>query len=208
MEQANISYFKAALIVLLLALISFCINASVINPFETLPFFFSILIAVSMVLSVLVLFKSRQYLIYTDGISILKMLFSLVLAIVFFSSIMTIFNPQIKSLIIAKKYDDYYVRIAEQDRNQSVYYYFAVGRQKNNEKYLVNFEKNHLMRNFTYLTGEDLDKFTNLIKTSRDKNLIKLYDEINKDNRISLNEMIQLQEFIIKYGVHNDKPPF
>lgn len=208
MEQANISYFKAALIVLLLALISFCIYASVINPFENLPFFFLILIAVTMGLSVLVLFKSRQYLISTDGISLLKMGISLVLAIVFLSSIMSIFNQQIKSFIIAKKYDDYYVRIAEQDRNQSVYYYFAVGRQKNNEKYLVNFEKNHLMRNFTYLTGEDLDKFTNLIKTSRDKNLIKLYDEINKDNRISLNEMIQLQEFIIKYGVHNDKPPF
>jgi energy-coupling factor transporter transmembrane protein EcfT len=208
MEQANISYFKAALIVLLLALISFCIYASVINPFETLPFFFSILIAVSMVLSVLVLFKSRQYLISTDGISILKMVVSLVLAIVFFSSIMSIFNQQIKSLIVSKKYDDYYVRIAEQDRNQPVYYYFAVGRQKNNEKYLVNFEKNHMMRNFTYLTGEDLDKFANLIKTSRDKNLIKLYDDLNKDNRISLNEMIQLQEFIIKYGVHNEKPPF
>lgn len=208
MEQANTSYFKAALIVLLLALISFCINAKIINPFETLPFFFSILVVLAMGLSVLVLFKSRQYLISTDGISILKMVVSLVLAIVFFSSIMSIFNPQIKSLIVAKKYDDYYVRIAEQDRNQPVYYYFAVGRQKNNEKYLVNFENNNLMRNFTYLKGEELDKFTNFIKTSRDKNLIKMYDDLNKDNRISLNEMIQLQEFIIKYGVHNDKPPF
>jgi uncharacterized membrane protein len=208
MEQANTHYFKAMIIVLLLALISFCINAAVINPFDTLPFFFLILLAVAGGLSVLVLFKSRQYLITTDGISLLKLGVSLVLAVVFFSSIMSIFNPQIKSLIVSKKYDDYYVQIAEQDRYQPAYYYFAVARQKNNEKYLVNFEKNNVMRNFTYLSDDNLYALTNYIKTSRDKNLIQLYNELNKDNRLNLMEVAQIIEFINKFGVHNDKPPF
>jgi hypothetical protein len=208
MEQANTHYFKAMIIVLLLALISFCINAAVINPFDTLPFFFLILLAVAGGLSVLVLFKSRQYLITTGGISLLNLGVSLVLAVVFFSSIMSIFNPQIKSLIVSKKYDDYYVQIAEQDRYQPAYYYFAVARQKNNEKYLVNFEKNNVMRNFTYLSDDNLYALTNYIKTSRDKNLIQLYNELNKDNRLNLMEVAQIIEFINKFGVHNDKPPF
>ena len=208
MEQANTHYFKAMIIVLLLALISFCINAAVINPFETLPFFFLILLAVAAGLSVLVLFKSRQYLIAADGINLLKMGVSLVLAIVFFSSIMSIFNPQIKSLLVAKKYDDYYVQITEQDRYQPAYYYFAVGRQKNNEKYLVNFEKNNVMLNFTYLSDEALAQLTTYIKTSRDKNLIKLYEDLNKDNRLNLMEVAQIMDFINKFGVHNEKPPF
>lgn len=208
MEQANTSYFKAILIVLLLALISFCFNAVFINPFEKLPYFFLILIAFAGAASCLALFKARKFLAVSGGVVILKTLVCLVLAVVFFSSLMSIFTPQIKNLLVEKKYDDYYVRIAEQDRYQTAYYYFAVARKKNNEKFLVNFEKNNMMRNFTYLTGDELDKFTNFIKTSRDKNLIKLYDELNKDGRINLNEMLQLQEFIIKYGVHNDKPPF
>lgn len=208
MEQANTHYFKATIIVLLLALISFCINATFINPFETLPFFFLILIVIASGLSVLVLFKSRQYLISTDGVSLLKMGVSLVLAVVFFSSIMSIFNPQIKSLLVSKKYDDYYVRIAEQDRYQPAYYYFAVGRQKNNEKYLVNFETNHVMRHFTYLSDDELATLTTYIKTSRDKNLIKMYEELNKDNRLNLMEVDQIMDFINIFGVHNDKPPF
>lgn len=208
MEQANIHYFKAMIIVLLLALISFCINAAVINPFETLPFFFLILIVLASGLSVLLLFKSRQHLISTDLVTLLKFGVSLVLAVVFFSSIMSIFNPQIKSLIVSKKYDDYYVQIAEQDRYQPAYYYFAVARQKNNEKYLVNFEKNNVMRNFTYLSDEQLESLTNYIKTSRDKNLIKLYEVLNKDNRLNLMEVDQIMNFINKFGVHNDKPPF
>ena len=78
MEQANIHYFKAMIIVLLLALVSFCINAAVINPFETLPFFFLILIVLASGLSVLLLFKSRQHLISTDLVTLLKFGVSLV----------------------------------------------------------------------------------------------------------------------------------
>ena len=208
MEQANTQYFKAIIIVLLIALISFCINATFINPFETLPFFFLILIVLASGLSVLLIFKSRQNLISSDFGTLLKIGVSLVLAVVFFSSIMSIFNPQIKSLIVSKKYDDYYVHIDEQDRYQPAYYYFAVARQKNNTKYLVNFEKNNVMRNFTYLSDEQLALLTNYIKSSRDKNLIKLYEDLNKDNRINLMEVNQIMNFIDKFGVHNDKPPF
>lgn len=201
-------YIKATGLVLLLVLISFCINATIINPFETLPYFIRILMIISALLSCVVLFKSRSYLVQADGATLGKILLSLVVSVSLFTSLMFIFQPQIKSLIVSKKYDDYYVRIAEDDRNQPTYYYFAVARAKNSERYLVNFEKNYVMLNFMYLSPERLALFEDYIKNSRDKNLIKLYEELNKDNKLNLKEVIQLQEFINKYGVHNDKPPF
>lgn len=201
-------YIKATGLVLLLVFISFCINATIINPFETLPYFIRILMIVAALLSCVVLFKSRSYLVQADGATLGKILLSLVVSVSLFTSLMFIFQPQIKSLIVSKKYDDYYVRIAEDDRNQPTYYYFAVARAKNSERYLVNFEKNYVMLNFMYLSPERLALFEDYIKNSRDKNLIKLYEELNKDNKLNLKEVIQLQEFINKYGVHNDKPPF
>lgn len=201
-------YIKATGLVILLVLISFCINTSIINPFEELPYFIRILMIVAGLLSCIVLFKSRPYLVQADGAALGKMLLSLVISVSLFTSFMFIFQPQIKSLIVSKKYDDYYVRIADDDKNQPAYYHFAVARSKNSERYLVNFEKNYVMLNFIYLSPERQSLFEEYIKNSRDKNLIKLYEELNKDNKLNLKEVIQLQEFINKYGVHNEKPPF
>jgi len=205
MEYTHKQYTKATGLVMLLVLISFCINAAIVNPFESLPYFIRILIIVAGLASCFVLFKSRSYLVQADGSTIGKILLSLFISITLFTSLMFIFQPQIKSLIVSKKYDDYYVRIAEDDRNQTAYYYFAVARAKNSERYLVNFEKNHVMLNFMYLPPERLAIFENYIKNSHDKNLIRLYEELNKDNKLSLKEVIQLQELINKYGVNNEK---
>lgn len=208
MDYTHKQYIKATGLVLLLILISFSINAAIINPFETLPNFIHILMIVAGLLSCFVLFKSRAYLAQTDIASLGKILLSLTVSLSLFTSLMFIFQPQIKSLIVSKKYDDYYVRIADDDKNQPAYYHFAVARAKNSERYLVNFEKNYVMLNFMYLSPERQSLFEEYIKNSRDKNLIKLYEELNKDNKLNLKEVIQLQEFINKYGVHNEKPPF
>lgn len=208
MDYTHKQYIKATGLVILLILISFCINAAIINPFDTLPNFINILMIVAGILSCFVLFKSRAYLAQTDSESLGKILLSVVVSVSLFTSFMFIFQPQIKSLIVSKKYDDYYVRIAADDRNHPAYYHFAVARSKNSERYLVNFEKNYVMLNFMYLSPERQSLFEEYIKNSRDKNLIKLYEELNKDNKLNLKEVIQLQEFINKYGVHNEKPPF
>lgn len=208
MESLNKQYYKASFIVLLLVLISFCINSMVLNPFEEAPYVFRILYIVTATLSVFAFFKSRKLLVQLDLVSIVKYLFSFVVAIVFFSGLMTIFNPQITQLIVAKKYDDYSVQIQAEDRYQPIYYYFAVAQQKNNVKYLVNFEKNGLIDNFVYLDDKGLEALTNIMKVSKDKNLIGLYDTLNKDGKISKKEAKQILLYLANFGVTYEKQPF
>lgn len=208
METLHKQYYKAALVVLLLVLISFCINSIVLNPFEHSPYVFRILYIVTAALSVFAFFKSRKLLVQLDLVSIVKYLFSFFVAIVFFSGIMTIFNPQITQLIVAKKYDDYSVQIKEEDRYQPLYYYFAVAQQKNNVKYLLNFEKNDLIENFIYLDDNGLEALTNIMKVSKDKNFIELYDRFNKDGKISKKEAKQILLYLATFGVTYEKQPF
>lgn len=208
MESLNKQYYKAFLVVLLLGLISFCINSMILNPFENAPSVFRIMYAMTSALVVLVLFKSRKLLGQLDLVSLTKYLFSFVFAITFFSGVMTIFNPQITQLIVSKKYDDYSVQIRKEDRYQPIYYYFAVAQQKNNIKYLVNFEKNGLIDNFIYLDANGLEALTNIMKFSKDKNLIGLYDTLNKDGKISKKEAKQILLYLATFGVTYEKQPF
>ena len=208
MESLNKQYYKASLVVLLIVLISFCINSMVLNPFEEAPYIFRILYAATAALVVFLLFKSRTLLVQLDFVSLTKYLFSFVFAITFFSGIMTIFTPQITQLLVAKKYDDYSVQIKAEDRYQPIYYYFAVAQQKNNVKYLVNFEKNGVIDNFIYLDDKGLEALTNIMKVSKDKNFIELYDRFNKDGKISKKEAKQILLYLATFGVTYEKQPF
>lgn len=208
MESLNKQYYKASLVVLLIVLISFCINSMVLNPFDEAPYIFRILYAATAALVVFLLFKSRTLLVQLDFVSLTKYLFSFVFAITFFSGIMTIFTPQITQLLVAKKYDDYSVQIKAEDRYQPIYYYFAVAQQKNNVKYLVNFEKNGVIDNFIYLDDKGLEALTNIMKVSKDKNLIELYDTLNKDSKISKKEAKQILLYLATFGVTYEKQPF
>lgn len=208
MEQSNNHYYKAALLVAFLILISFSINSVIINPFETLPYFFRLLFALLGTLSVIFLFKVRKELALLDGLTFLKYCVCFIIAISFFSGVITVFNPQLKGFIVERKYDDYYVRIKDEDHYQLLYYHFAVARQRNNVTFLVNFEKNNDMDTFIYLDASGLTALHNIMETTKDKNLIALYDKMNKDGKINLKESKQLLSFIEKIGVNYEKTTF
>lgn len=198
MEQSN--YFKALFILFFIVMVSFCINVTILNPFQNIPYFFDIVYIITGCIGLIVLFASRTILSTFDIKTISKYLASFVIAVGFFTGTTYMFAPQIKNFIVSVKYNDYSAIISDRDRYSRLYYDFAMAKQKNDLQYLVSFERNKTIGNFVYVTGDALFEIDEIASHSRNSFFVERYKELTKDGQLSVKEADELFHVMVNSG--------